>query len=198
MEPFEGTSPQPMQVFREWLSLAEKSEPNDPNAAALATATREGVPSVRMVLVKGAEDRGVRFFTNRGSQKGEELLQNPEAALCLHWKSTRRQVRFAGTVQQLSREETAEYFHSRSRGSQIAAAISSQSRPLPSRDALNTAVRAYTAELGDREVPLPEDWTGFLLVPRQVEFWSDGKDRLHDRMLFTRAGEGWTQTRLYP
>ena len=123
MVPFESTPEQPMQVFREWLSLAEKSEPNDPNAAALATATPDGVPSVRMVLVKGVEDRGIRFFTNRGSQKGEELLQNPQAALCLHWKSARRQVRFAGNVQQLSREETAEYFNSRSRGSQNAGAI---------------------------------------------------------------------------
>ena len=187
-----------MQIFRDWLALAETSEPNDPNAAALATATSDGVPSVRMVLVKGTEDRGLRFFTNRESQKGGELLTNPEAALCLHWKSLRRQVRFKGRVEQLGREEVAEYFHSRSRGSQIAAAISLQSRPLPSRETMDTAVRAYTDELGDAEVPLPEEWTGFLLVPQRVEFWSDGKDRLHDRVLFTRDGEKWSHERLYP
>ena len=187
-----------MQMFRDWLALAEQSEPNDPNAAALATATRDGVPSVRMVLVKGTEDRGPRFFTNRGSQKGAELLGNPEAALCLHWKSMRRQVRFEGPVQELSREETADYFHSRGRGSQIAAAISLQSHPLASREVLDEAAQRYAKQLGDTEVPLPEQWTGFLLVPRRVEFWSDGPNRLHDRFNFTREGEGWTTERLYP
>lgn len=191
-------SQQPMQVFREWLALAEKSEPNDPNAAALATATHYGVPSVRMVLVKGAEDRGLRFFTNRGSQKGEELTENPEAALCLHWKSIRRQVRFAGPVQLLGKQETVEYFHSRSRGSQIAAAVSQQSCPLASREVLDAAVRAYADEVGEAEVPLPQQWTGFLLVPRRIEFWSDGKDRLHDRILFKREGDRWSSERLYP
>ena len=198
MELFENVPEQPMELFASWLELAGKQEPNDPNAAALATSTADGIPSVRMVLVKGADERGVRFFTNLHSEKGEELLANPHAAMCLHWKSLRRQVRFAGNVQQLSREETAEYFHSRSRGSQIAAAMSQQSRKLESRDVLDAAVRAYTAKLGEAEVPLPEEWGGFLLMPRRIEFWSDGKDRLHDRICFTRQGDGWAHERLYP
>ena len=187
-----------MDIFREWLALAEASEPNDPNAAALATATPDGMPSVRMVLVKGADNRGLRFFSNYCSQKGGELLANPRAALCLHWKSLRRQVRFAGDVVELSQEETAEYFHSRSRRSQIAAAVSVQSHPLASREALDQAVQSYTEQLGDAEVPLPEDWHGFLLVPTCAEFWSDGKDRLHDRVRFTKEGDGWQHQRLYP
>ncbi len=198
MDLFENMPQEPMLVVREWLALAETSEPNDPNAAALATSTPDGVPSVRMVLVKGVEDRGLQFFTNRGSQKGEELLTNPKAAMCLHWKSLRRQVRLAGHVEQLSREETARYFHSRSRGSQIAAAVSLQSQPLSSREVLDKAVRDYAETLGNIEVPLPEAWAGFLLVPRRIEFWSDGKDRLHDRMLFRRNGEHWSHERLYP
>ena len=187
-----------MQMFREWLALAEASEPNDPNAAALATATPDGVPSVRMVLVKGTEDRGLRIFTDRDSEKGGEIAANPQVALCLHWKTQRKQVRFAGQMETLSREESAEYFHSRSRGSQIAAAVSHQSHPLVSREALDAAVKDYAREIGDGEIPLPDRWVGFLLVPRRIEFWSDGKDRLHDRIVFTREGGTWRSQRLYP
>lgn len=198
MEPFDNAGQQPMDVFLEWLGEAEKTEPNDPSAAALATCTRSGTPSVRMVLTKGADDRGVRFFTNGESQKGHELRENPQAALCFHWKSLRRQVRFAGRIEELGREETDAYFHSRSRGSQVAAAISSQSRPLASREALDAEVRAYTGQLGEAEVPLPDAWTGFVLVPTSIEFWSDGKDRLHDRVRLTREADAWKSERLYP
>ncbi|GAA3757133.1 pyridoxamine 5'-phosphate oxidase [Terriglobus aquaticus] len=198
MDLFANLPNEPMPMFREWLTVAETSEPNDANAAALATATRDGLPSVRMVLVKGAEDRGLSIFTDRDSQKGREIAGNPEVALCLHWKSQRRQVRFAGRMEPLSREESERYFHSRSRGSQIAAAVSHQSEPLASRAELDTAVKQYEQELGGAEVPLPERWVGFLLVPRRVEFWSDGKDRLHDRVVFLRDGDGWKTERLYP
>ena len=180
------------------MAEAEQSEPNDPNAAALATATPDGTPSVRMVLVKGVNERGVRFFTNEDSQKGTELLLNPRAAMVLHWKSLRRQVRFQGDVSLLSREETDEYFHSRSRRSQIAAAASLQSRPLSSREELDEQVAAMTKELGDGPVPLPERWSGFLLTPRVIELWADGPDRLHNRVQFRREGDGWRGQRLYP
>ena len=187
-----------MQVFQEWLKQAEASELNDPTAAAFATASASGVPSVRMVLTKGADRRGVRFFTNAESRKGTDLQQNPQAAMCFHWKSLRRQVRFEGSVEELERTEVETYFHSRSRASQIAAAISAQSRPLASREALGAAVRAMTASLGSAVVPLPDFWTGYLLVPRAIEFWMDGEDRLHDRMRFTREAQLWSGQRLYP
>ena len=198
MAPFDGTGEQPMQIFREWLARAEASEPNDPSAAALATATPAGVPSVRMVLTKGADDRGIRFFTHTISQKGQELRANPCAALCFHWKSLREQVRFEGTVRQLSEQEGEVYFRSRGRGSQIAAVVSHQSQPLASREELDRGVSDYKDHLGQAEVPVPSDWIGYLLVPRIVEFWKDGPDRLHDRMRVTRDGDGWKAQRLYP
>lgn len=198
MEPFDGEVSDPWRVFEQWMAEAEHSEPNDPNAAALATATPDGTPSVRMVLVKGVNERGVRFFTNEDSQKGTELLLNPRAAMVLHWKSLRRQVRFQGDVSLLSREETDEYFHSRSRRSQIAAAASLQSRPLASREELDGRVATLSRELGERPVPLPERWSGFLLAPRVIELWADGPDRLHNRVQFRREGEGWRGQRLYP
>lgn len=198
MEPFDEPAMTPWPTFALWMAEAERSEPNDPNAAALATATPDGIPSVRMVLVKGSSERGLRFFTNEESQKGRELLSNPHAALVLHWKSLRRQVRFQGDISQLSREETDEYFHSRGRRSQIAAAISQQSRPLGSREQMDHEVRIFTDRLGDGIVPLPERWGGFLLAPRVVEFWADGPDRMHNRMQFQRSEEGWRTQRLYP
>jgi pyridoxamine 5'-phosphate oxidase len=198
MRPFDDRHDEPMLVLQEWLEAASHSEQNDPTAAALATSTSSGVPSVRMVLTKGADERGVRFFTNRASQKGTELSENPQAALCFHWKSLRRQVRMEGPVQELGREETGMYFHSRSKGSQIAAAVSHQSRPLDSREELDAATRKLTATVGDAEVTLPDDWTGYLLIPQTIEFWADGPDRLHDRVRFTRQAGFWSAQRLYP
>ena len=198
LDPFEGMPHDPIEVFHQWLALAEKSEPNDPNAAALATATLSGVPNVRMVLIKGAEDRGLRLFSNEESQKGRELQENPVAALCFHWKSLRRQVRFQGEVSTLAREEVKTYFHSRSRASQIAAAISAQSQVLASRQELDEATRAFASSRGQNAVPLPDKWVGYLLVPHLIEFWMDGSDRLHDRLQFTRSGETWNSRRLYP
>lgn len=188
---------EPNAIFHLWLEEARRSEPNDPNAAALATATASGQPSVRMVLVKEATDKGFTFFTNTESQKGTQLTANPFAALCFHWKSLRRQVRVEGLIDLLSAEVTAEYFHSRSKASQIGAAVSLQSRPLPSRSVLEEQVKTFTAtHPGD--VPLPATWRGYLLRPSRVEFWEDGPDRLHDRALFTRQADMWIRGRLYP
>ncbi len=187
----------PTSLFHTWLQLAQASEPNDPTAAALATSSPSGVPSVRMVLVKGADAAGFSFYTNAGSQKGRELQANPHAALCFHWKSLRRQVRVAGPVTGLSPEVSDNYFHSRSRRSQIGAAVSQQSRPLPSREALELQVSAFE-QSHPNEVPRPAFWCGYLLQPTSVEFWIDGPDRLHDRLLFTRSGDTWHKDLLYP
>lgn len=188
----------PIHLFHEWMDLATSSEPNDPNAAALATATADGLPSVRMVLVKNVEDQGFSFYTNAGSQKGCELEQNPHAALCFHWKSLRRQVRVAGPVRPLPDQVTDHYFHTRSRRSQIGAAVSQQSRVLPSRQVLEQQVAEFEQSHADGDIPKPEFWRGYLIEPQRLEFWIDGPDRLHDRLLFTRTADAWEQELLYP
>jgi pyridoxamine 5'-phosphate oxidase len=187
----------PIGLFHQWLREAQGSEPNDPNAAALATATAHGRPSVRMVLVKRVDERGFCFFTNGESRKGRQLAENPRAALCFHWKTLRRQVRVEGSVSELCDAEVDEYFHSRSRRSQIGAAVSDQSRPLQSRENLAEQVRKFADE-HPGEVPRPSHWHGYCVAPEEVEFWIDGPDRLHDRILFTPAEGGWEKTRLYP
>jgi pyridoxamine 5'-phosphate oxidase len=179
------------------MAEAEVTEINDPNAVALATATREGVPSVRMVLVKGVDERGFTFFTNAESQKGLELKENPVAAMCFHWKSQQRQVRVEGTVTELSSAEADAYFKSRSRGSQLGAAVSRQSRALESRDALVEMVKECEAKFPG-EIPRPDYWGGYVLWPQRVEFWQQGVDRLHDRMVFVREAGAWVGTRLFP
>ena len=187
----------PLELFHLWLREAEGSEPNDPNAAALATANADGEPSVRMVLMKRADERGFCFFTNAESRKGVQLNENPRAAMCFHWKTLRRQVRVAGNVTDLLAADVDAYFHSRSRTSQIGAAVSRQSRPLASREELEARVRKFAAE-HPGEIPRPAHWKGFCLQPERIEFWMDGPDRLHDRFLYTRAAGHWNQTRLYP
>ncbi len=190
-------SSDPVALFHEWLRDAEASEPNDPNAAALATSTPDGAPSVRMVLIKRADERGFCFFTNVESRKGRELQANPHAALCFHWKTLRRQVRVEGPVTAMEAAAVDAYFHSRSRTSQIGAAVSRQSRPLASREDLETQVRQF-AEQYPGEVPRPPYWRGFCLEARRIELWMEGPYRLHDRFLFTRNNGEWEQTRLYP
>jgi pyridoxamine 5'-phosphate oxidase len=187
----------PIAVFRRWLAEAEASEPNDPAAAALATATASGRPSVRMVLVKRVDERGFCFFTNAESRKGRELAENPRAALCFHWKSLRRQVRVEGRVTELTNAEADAYFHTRSRRSQIGAAVSEQSQPLASREKLIKRVERFTMA-NPSEIPRPAYWRGYCVLPEEIEFWMDGDDRLHDRILFAAGAGGWTKTRLYP
>jgi pyridoxamine 5'-phosphate oxidase len=187
----------PIEVFLGWLAEAESTEINDPNAAALATATREGVPSVRMVLLKQVDARGFVFFTNAESQKGRELKENPVAAMCFHWKTQQRQVRLEGTVAELPGAEADAYFESRSRGSQLGAAVSRQSQPLESRDTLVEMVKECEVEFPG-EIPRPDYWGGFVILPRRIEFWQQGADRLHDRMAFVRGANGWVGTRLFP
>lgn len=187
----------PIALFRVWMKDAEASELNDPSAVGLATATREGVPSLRMVLMKQVDQRGFCFYTNAGSQKGSELAENPRAAMCFHWKSLRKQVRITGAVSELPGTEADAYFHSRSRLSQLGAVASQQSRALASRDLLVSRVK----ELEERfpgEIPRPEYWRGYVLKPERIEFWKDGEGRLHDRIVFLRDGEQWRKERLYP
>jgi pyridoxamine 5'-phosphate oxidase len=187
----------PLELFDRWLGEAEQTEPNDPNAAALATATPEGVPSVRMVLVKRLMPDRFCFFTNVESRKGRELRVNRRAALCFYWKSLRRQVRVEGVVNELETPVVDAYFHSRSRASQIGAAISDQSRILTSREELEERVRRFV-EVNPGEVLTPTFWGGFRIQPERIEFWISGADRLHDRFLFTQKGERWEQVRLFP
>jgi len=192
-----GDASDPVALFRVWLAHADATELNDPNAVALATATASGAPSVRMVLLKRLDERGFGFFTNVESEKGRQLAENPRAALCFHWKSQRRQVRVEGTVLELPAAEADEYFHSRSRRSQLGAAASRQSQPLESREQLEAMVRELALQYPG-EIPRPEYWRGFVLRPERIEFWQDGPDRLHDRLLFVHDGDGWTTMRLFP
>jgi pyridoxamine 5'-phosphate oxidase len=187
----------PIALFRSWMSEAENREPNDSNAVALATATADGAPSVRMVLLKGLDERGFAFYTNAESRKGKELAANPRAAMCFHWKSLRRQVRIEGLVSDLPDAEADAYFHSRSRGSQLGAVASRQSSPLSSRQALEERVRLIEERYPD-EVSRPEYWRGYVLWPERIEFWVNGAERLHDRFLFSRVDSEWLKERLYP
>ncbi len=187
----------PLLLFQEWLREAETTEPNDPNAAALATATADGMPSVRMVLVKQVDRRGFCFYTNAGSRKGRELAANPKAALCFHWKSLGRQVRVEGPVVELPPADADEYFRSRSRESQLGSAISQQSRPLESREHLEELVKEFAASYPG-EIPRPEYWKGYAIRPERIELWVNGAHRLHDRFLFVREGDEWAKMRLFP
>ena len=189
---------EPFTLFAQWLADATESEPNDPNALALATVDDEGLPNVRMVLLKGFDQDGFVFYTNYESQKGRELLGARKAAMCFHWKSLRRQVRIRGDIETVTDAEADEYYASRPRGSRIGAWASKQSRPLESRFALEKAVAEYTAKFGLGDIPRPPHWSGFRLKPRAIEFWHDRKFRLHDRVEFKRAEVGWDKVRMYP
>jgi pyridoxamine 5'-phosphate oxidase len=196
--PFSPEASDPLPCVHAWFAEAQAQELNDPNAAALATATRTGLPSVRMVLVKGiTNDGSFVFYTNAESRKGIEIRANPHAALCFHWKSLRRQIRIEGSLSEVSSQQADAYFHSRARGSQLGALASDQSRPLVSRAALEARV-AELAQLYPDEIPRSLRWTGYALHALTIEFWLSQRDRLHDRMLYTRISAGWKRTLLYP
>jgi pyridoxamine 5'-phosphate oxidase len=191
---------EPFSLFGAWLKDAEASEINDPSAVALASVDEHGLPNVRMVLLKGFDERGFVFYTNFESQKGQEILGQKKAAMCFHWKSLRRQVRLRGEVEVVSDEEADAYYASRPRGSRIGAWASKQSRPLESRFALEKAVAEFTARHPIGDIPRPPHWSGFRIKPLTIEFWHDGAFRLHDRIEFRRATPqgAWEKVRMYP
>ena len=189
---------EPFALFDAWFADAKKGEPNDPNGMALATADSSGLPDVRMVLLKGADERGFVFYTNTESAKGLQLGSNPQAALLFHWKSLRRQVRIRGTVEPVTAEEADAYFASRARDSQIGAWASDQSRPMEGRLVLEQRIAKAALKFGIGKPPRPPQWSGYRVVPTAFEFWRDKPFRLHDRLHFQRAAAGWTKTRLYP
>lgn len=188
----------PLAQFALWLEEAEAKEPNDPNAVAVATATKEGFPSVRMCLLKGADARGFVFYTNLDSRKAHELADNPRAALLFHWKSLKRQVRVEGVVELVSDAEADAYFASRARVSQIGAWASKQSQPLTGRGELEARVAKMTLRFGVGAVPRPRFWSGYRVVPSRIELWEDRPFRLHMRWLYDKTADGWRVTELFP
>lgn len=188
----------PFTLFGQWYDAALAAEPSDTNAMALATTGADGLPSVRIVLLKGWDARGFVFFTNFDSRKGRELIAHPAACLNFHWKSLRRQIRISGTTTIVTPAEADDYFASRPRASQIGAWASQQSQPLDARTTLETRVAEIATRYEGSDVPRPPHWGGFRLAPEQIEFWQDQPNRLHERHLFTRTPGGWTETLLYP
>ncbi len=189
---------EPFALFGQWLEDAKAREPNDANAMSLATVDADGLPDVRMVLLKGFDEAGFVFYTNTQSAKGLELDANPKAALLFHWKSLRRQVRIRGVVTRVTDAEADAYFQSRARQSQIGAWASDQSRPLPDRFALEKRVAEFTVKFALGKIERPPHWTGYRVTPSTIEFWRDRAFRLHDRVRFVRAGDGWTASKLFP
>ncbi|MBK9217741.1 MAG: pyridoxamine 5'-phosphate oxidase [Uliginosibacterium sp.] len=189
----------PFELFRTWLADAEKSEPNDPNAMSLATVGEDGMPSVRMVLLKGFDEAGFVFYTNLASQKGRELAMHPKAALCFHWKTLKRQVRVEGLVTPVSEAEADAYFASRARDSRIGAWASKQSQAMQGRFELEQRVARYALKFNIGTIPRPPFWSGYRISPQKIEFWRDKPFRLHERSLYVRQADGgWATATLFP
>lgn len=188
----------PYELFAVWLAQAEASELADPNAMTLATATREGRPSARIVLLKSWDHNGFVFYTNLESRKSGEIAANPQVALLFHWKTRKRQIRIEGVASQVSDAEADAYFETRPRLSRIGAWASDQSRPLPDRKVLEQRLERSVAKYADAPVPRPPHWSGWVVAPAAIEFWEDRDFRLHDRAVFIRNGGGWSAERLYP
>jgi pyridoxamine 5'-phosphate oxidase len=191
-------SESPFNKFGEWLAAAEGSEPNDPNAMTIATAGADGRPAARVVLLKRWDERGFVFFSHLPSRKGQEMAGNPQVALLFHWKSLQRQVRIEGVVAQVSDAEADDYFATRPRQSQIGAWASAQSQPLPLREVFEARIEEAEARFAGVAVSRPDYWSGWRLAPDYFEFWQGVDFRLHDRLVFTKAGEGWETGRLFP
>ena len=188
----------PIQLFNDWLNLAEEREPDLANAMTLATADGSGLPSARMVLLKDADERGFVFYTHTESRKADDIAANPRAVLVFHWKSLRRQVRISGTVEAVSDAEADAYFATRPRGAQIGAWASDQSRVIEGVLALEKRVARYAARFGIGKVPRPPYWSGYRVRPTEIEFWQDKPFRLHERILYDHTADGWRERRLYP
>ena len=190
----------PVNLFKEWFKKAETTEPNDPNALSLATADKSGKPKVRMVLLKGYSDDGFTFYTNFNSSKGKDLKENPKASMCFHWKSLLRQIRIYGNVVQVSDKEADDYYNSRAYGSRIGAWASNQSQVLESRKSLDDSIEKFKKKFHDEnKVPRPPNWSGWRLVPEEIEFWRDGDNRIHERLKYVKNNEkGWKRFLLNP
>jgi pyridoxamine 5'-phosphate oxidase len=196
--PDDVESRDPIHLFRDWFADAERAALLEPNAMTLATATADGRPSARMVLLKGHGEDGFVFYTNYASRKAAEIEANPQGALVFYWASLLRQVRVEGRIQRVSQAESRDYFRGRHRGSRIGAWASRQSEVLPARAELERRVEDYTRRFAGDDVPLPEFWGGYRVIPERIEFWQGRANRLHDRVLFERGTQGWTAKRLYP
>ena len=190
----------PVNLFKEWFKKAETTEPNDPNALSLATADKSGRPKVRMVLLKGFSDDGFTFYTNFNSSKGKDLKENPKASMCFHWKSLLRQIRIYGNVVQVPDKEADEYYNSRAYGSRIGAWASNQSEVLESRKSLDDSIEKFKKKFRDeKKVPRPPNWSGWRLIPEEIEFWRDGDNRIHERLKYVKNnGKGWKRFLLNP
>ena len=188
----------PVNLFKEWFKKAETTEPNDPNALSLATADKSGRPKVRMVLLKGFSDDGFTFYTNFNSSKGKDLKENPKASMCFHWKSLLRQIRIYGNVVQVSDKEADEYYNSRPYKNKIGAWASSQSEILDKRDDFIKKIKTYEKKYPSNNVPRPSHWSGWRLMPSQIEFWLDGEGRIHERLNYKKENGSWKKELLYP
>ena len=188
----------PIELFKDWMGEADRTEPSDANAMNLATVNADGMPSSRMVLLKDVDQCGFTFYTNLGSHKAQDLAANPRAALCFHWKFLKRQIRIEGTIEAVDEEEADAYFASRDRASRIGAWASKQSQVLVGRFDLEKRVAEFTAKFHIGEVPRPEFWSGYRVFPMLIEFWTDKPFRLHERLVYHRADDGWTTETLYP